>query len=370
MSAAASPRAMTKHEHRSGAGPKPGRRWPSARQIAADAATRIAGRVRQGAITKGDPLHFEPEIEPNGTKLGFYHLYTRDSDRQTDDWLTSPVYVDEAEKQHPIDACHRAISRFHAFLRTDDERARAGFLASARALLDSGYRVTLDGHDCFVVPHHDQVEGYRPHHKPWLASMVQGWSASLFLRAYQLAGDERYVDAARRSTGPFFVAVERGGLLGQLPHGLPFYEKYPFPGDTRHVFNGFMSSLFGLHDLARATDDRAARSLFDTGIETVSDDRTLGAFDNGYSTLYDLGGGRRATPAGVFYTWVHARQIAGLSRITGSAKLMDWAHRWRDYVFKKRYTLRSSADCALFRSRRFPHYVRRSLRMGSAMNDA
>jgi len=125
-----------------------------------------------------------------------------------------------------------------------------------------------------------------------------------------------------------------------------------------------MSSLFGLHDLARAADDGVARSLFEIGLETISDDRTLHAFDNGYSTLYDLGGSRRATPAGVFYTWVHARQLAGLSRITGSAKLMQWAERWRDYVFLRRYTLRSSADCAYFRARRLPLYVWRTLQSG------
>lgn len=221
--------------------------------------------------------------------------------------------------------------------------------------------MTLRGRACFVIPHVDQVEGYRLHHKPWLMSMVQGWAASLFLRAYQLGGDERYVDAARRCCGPFFVDVEDGGVRGRLPHGLPFYEKYPFVGETRHVFNGFMSSLFGLHDLARGADDAAARGLFEDGIATLSDDRTLRAFDNGYSTLYDLGGGRRATPSGVFYTWVHARQLAGLSRITRSPTLWRWAERWRDYVFQRRYTLRSSADCAYYRARHLPQYLRRSL---------
>jgi hypothetical protein len=79
------------------------------------------------------------------------------------------------------------------------------------------------------------------------------------------------------------------------------------------------------------------------------------------STLYDLGGDRRATPSGVFYTWVHSRQLAGLSRITGDTALMPWATRWRDYVNRRRYTLRSSADCLYFRARRLPAYVERYL---------
>ncbi len=340
------------------------RAWPSARRIATDVAARIIGRARQGSIAKGDPLHFEPCIEHHGPRLGFHHMYTRASVRQTDDWLGSAVYVDEAQKGHPIDACHLALSQFHAFLATGDERARDGFLARVRGLFAAGHDQTLDGVDCFVMPHFDQVEDYRPHSKPHLNAMVQGWVAALFMRAHQLAGDERYVDAARRAAGPFLVPVERGGVLGHLPHGLPFYEKYPFPGETRHVLNGFMSSLFSLHDLARAAGDERARGLFETGMALLADERTLRAFDNGYSTLYDLGGGRRTTPAGVFYTWVHARQLAGLSRITGSAALWQVAERWRDYVFKKRYRARSRVDTLRFRAVRIPRYVQRTLRRG------
>lgn len=334
-----------------------------------DAQTRWRGRQRQGAITQADPLAFEPCIEPNGERLGFFHLYTPDGDRKTREWLASTAYVEEAKKQHPIDACHTTVAQFHAYLLADEGTehradARAAFLASAHRLLASGISDLRRGRECFWLPHFDQIEGYRPHHKPWAASMVQGWAAALFMRAYQLDGDERFAAAARRTTGLFFVPVEEGGILDHLPNGLPCYEKYPFRGEVRHVLNGFMSSLFGLHDLARSSGDPVARELFETGVATMSDERTLRAYDNGYSTLYDLGGSRRATPSGVFYTWVHARQLAGLARITGSSHLHHWSERWRDYVFRRRFTLRSSADCLYFRAKRLPVYVERYLTEG------
>lgn len=338
-------------------------------RIKEDVSTRVLGLIRQGNIVRDDPLAFSPLIEHHGERLGLFHLYTPDADRKTLEWLASPAYVDEAGKHHPIDHCHAGIAQFHAYLLAPDEPARtqtrAAFLAAAHRLLASGISQTLRGRDCFWLPHFDQLEGYRPHHKPWAASMVQGWAAALFMRAYQLdgpgGGDERFLDAARRTTGLFFVPVQDGGVLDTLPNGLPFYEKYPMPGQVRHVFNGYMSSLFGLYDLARADDNATARELFERGMATLSDERTLHAYDNGYSTLYDLGGDRRATPSGVFYTWVHARQLAGLSRITGNAALMPWASRWRDYVNRRRYTLRSSADCLYFRARRLPAYLERYL---------
>lgn len=330
-----------------------------------EARTRVLGILRQSHIVREDPLTFDPCIQHHGERLGFFHLYTPGADRKTLAWFASPAYVEEAKQQHPIDACHLGIAQFHAHLSAPDDEARqratAAFLATARRLLASAISETLRGQDCLWIPHYDQLEGYRPHHKPWAASMVQGWAAAIFMRAAQLSGDERFARAARRTTGLFFVPVADGGVLDSLPHRLPFYEKYPMPGQVRHVFNGYMSSLFGLYDLARSDDNAVARELFQQGMATLSDERTLRAFDNGYSTLYDLGGDRRATPAGVFYTWVHARQLAGLARITGDQKLYPWATRWRDYVTRRRYRLRSSADCIYFRAKRLPAYVERYL---------
>lgn len=338
-----------------------------------DARARVLGLLRQSNIVREDPLAFAPCIEHHGARLGFFHLYTPDADRKTLAWFASPAYAEEARQQHPIDTCHLGIAQFHAVLLTaeaaagtagGDEahaRAREAFLATAERLLASGLRATLRGRDCLWIPHFDQLEGYRPHHKPWAASMVQGWAAAIFMRAAQLSGDERFALAARRTTGLFFVPVAEGGVLDALPHRLPFYEKYPMPGQVRHVFNGYMSSLFGLWDLARSDGDAVARELFEQGMATLSDERTLRAYDNGYSTLYDLGGDRRATPAGVFYTWVHARQLAGLARITGDRRLLPWAERWRDYLTHRRFRLRSSADCLYFRAKRLPVYVERYL---------
>jgi hypothetical protein len=310
---------------------------------------------RQRRLIAGDPLALDGRVEPHAQKLGFVHVYVAAETGETTHWLKSDVYAGEAAKREPIDTCHLAIDRFHAFLETGDARAREAFLTIVRELLDAGHTVRQGGATSFVVHHLNQVEGYAPHATPWINAMVQGWAGALFMRAHQLTGDERYADAALCAVTPFFVAVEAGGLRDTSNGGV-FYEKYPFAGQTRHVLNGFMSSLLGVWDVARATGDSAARRAFDDGVASL-DDALLASYDNGHTSLYHQQGHRRATPSCVFYTWVHARQLAALARITGEHRLLGWAERWRDYTHNPRHRAHSTLECIAYRQRNLLRYL-------------
>jgi hypothetical protein len=280
---------------------------------------------------------------------------------ETARWLRSEVYSGEAAKRDPIDICHLAIDRFHSFLETGDGVARSDFLATTRGLLAAGHTVTLGGRPCFVIPHYDQVEGYARHATPWVNAMVQGWAGQVFLRAYQLTGEGELAEAAVRAIGPCYVPVDRGGVRDTERNGRIFYEKYALPGQTRHVLNGFMAALLGYWDVVRATGDRDARAVFEQGIASL-DDTVLGDYDNGHTSLYEQRPDRRATPSCVFYTWVHARQLAALARITGQQRLLAWAERWRSYARVTHYRAHTAAECLGYRLRKMPHYLARRFR--------
>jgi hypothetical protein len=59
----------------------------------------------------------------------------------------------------------------------------------------------------------------------------------------------------------------------------------------------------------------------------------------------------------VFYTWVHARQLAALARITGQARLQTWAARWRSYTFRLDLRARTTLDTLGYRARSMPRYL-------------
>ena len=321
-----------------------------------DALFRIARWRRQLRQIAGDPLALEPRVQPHAEQLGFVHVYVAEEIGETARWLSSPAYAREAAKHDPIDTCHLAIDHFHAFLETADPAAREDFVAISRGLLEAGRTVELGGRTCFVIPHFDQVEGYARHATPWINAMVQGWVGAVLARAHQVTGEDGFAEAARRAVGPCFVPLANGGVRDLEQNGRVFYEKYALPGQTRHVLNGFMSSLLGIWDVARATGDRDARVAFEEGVASL-DDQVLGTYDNGHTSLYEQRGDLRATPSCVFYTWVHARQLASLARITDQPRLLSWAERWRGYSHGTEHRARTALECLGYRARNLPRYL-------------
>jgi D-glucuronyl C5-epimerase-like protein len=321
-----------------------------------DALFRVARWRRQVRLIAGDPLALEPRVDPHAVQLGFVHVYVAREIGETARWLRSTVYAGEAAKRDPIDTCHLAIDQFHTFLETGDPAAREDFVVIARELLATGHTTELGGRTCFVVPHFDQVEDYARHATPWINAMVQGWVGAVLARAYQVTGEDGFAEAARRAVGPCFVPLALGGVRDLERNQRVFYEKYALPGQTRHVLNGFMASLLGIWDVARATGDRDARHAFEEGVASL-DDTVLGTYDNGHTSLYDQRDDQRATPSCVFYTWVHARQLASLARITRQERLRWWAARWRGYTHGTEHRARTALECLGYRARSLPRYL-------------
>jgi hypothetical protein len=320
--------------------------------VVTDLTFRLRSWQRQRAKIQSDPLAFDARVDPHSRELGFYHCFAAE-DGETLAWLRSPAYVIEVEKAHPIDACHLAVAQFHAYLATGSADARDGFFRQLDAIL------ALGTHDerGFVIAHDHAIEGYPPHATGWVNAMVQGWVAALCARAHQAGGGSRYEQIARAALHVFRRPVEQGGVRSRERLGGVFFEKYALVGQSRHVLNGFMSSLMSLWDVARALDDAEARALFDDGVATLSD-RVLDTYDLGYSSRYDQEQAA-ATPNSVFYTWVHARQLAALGRITGREGLAARSVRWRTYTTSWLCQLRTTVDTLQYRVSQMPAYVER-----------
>jgi hypothetical protein len=58
----------------------------------------------------------------------------------------------------------------------------------------------------------------------------------------------------------------------------------------------------------------------------------------------------------VFYTWVHARQLAAIARITRQQRLLAWARRWRGYTQGAEHRAVTAIECLGYRARSLPRY--------------
>ncbi|HET7504073.1 MAG TPA: D-glucuronyl C5-epimerase family protein [Kofleriaceae bacterium] len=87
------------------------------------------------------------------------------------------------------------------------------------------------------------------------------------------------------------------------------------------------------------------------------DDTVLSTYDTGHTSLYDQRAGSRVTPSCVFYTWVHARQLAAFARITGRPQLLAWARRWRGYTQGAEHRAVTALECLGYRARSLPRYI-------------
>ena len=302
--------------------------------LAVMAAGIVYGYLR---LTYYPPLHIDPRVTFTGPPDGFYYTYvpgTVSKYPHKDAQGFSVVILDGTPYRQPVTHCNAALRVYHQYLESNDPSLREAFLKAADVLVDGAVKVTLGGRDALVWQYGFESKWHAPHQVPWLSAMAQGEAMSVLVRAHLMTGDKRYIHAAALAMVPFEFDVSDGGVANRDAKGHVFYEEYAFPEHRNHVLNGFITSLFGLYDYYRTTQDPAALDLFNAGADTLRSREVLEAYDLGYWTRYDLG--PVVAPCGK-YNALHAVQLEVLCRITGDGIFREMADKWRRYNVEHRY---------------------------------
>ncbi len=138
---------------------------------------------------------------------------------------------------------HVSIAQFalHQYERArEDERARIAFFRHAGYLRDA---LEVDGtlRFPFSLPDYDLQPGF-------ISAMAQGEAVSVFLRAYALGNDERYMDAARSALVPLERSTDSGGATLMRGNDVFFEEVPDLP---THILNGHLWAAFGVWEACR-----------------------------------------------------------------------------------------------------------------------
>ncbi len=166
-------------------------------------------------------------------------------------------------------------------------------------------------------------------HAEGVSAMIQGEAISLLCRAWEITKNEKYLNTAQLAKRPFTQSIANGGVLGKITKsGSIWYEEFT-DQPLRHVLNGKIYSLWGLHDLWLISKDAEAKELFDSGIDSLI--TNLDEFDSGYWSYYWLPEDGFDYMASIMYHNLHICQLWHTYDISKKVALKEKAQRFEKY---------------------------------------
>lgn len=259
---------------------------------------------------------------------------------ESPDW--PPDWLPPQQQLH-VDTIQWGLGCYEHYLAGGGDAWLEGALSVARHLLEMQQRDGGAQRGGWLHPE-PYKHTFRPR-PPWISSMAQGEGASLLVRMHTESGEGVFAEAARLALEPLSVAVEDGGVRGELD-GNPFPQEYPTQPDS-HVLNGAIFTLWGCYDVAVALGDQSARRLFDQGIDALRS--SLEDWDTGYWSRYDLFPHPLRNVASSFYHDLHIRQLRAMRLIAPTPEFEATARRWDDYRQSPFNRRRAFASKVLFR---------------------
>jgi glycosyltransferase involved in cell wall biosynthesis len=222
---------------------------------------------------------------------------------------------------HPGSIAQYALVHWNAYLVTGSDEHKEAFITQATWLLTQETPLSNDAGGWplpFALP---------AYHAPelWLSASTQGNVLSVLVRAYQLSGEDAFLQAARRAARSFELDILDGGvsaLVGE--NGIFFEEVATYP--AAHILNGYILAVLGLYDYVALTQDSKIKALIEQSLTALH--ALIDAFDAGYWTRYDLLHKRLAP---WFYHSLHVVLLKALANYSGCEHCAALAVRWAGY---------------------------------------
>ena len=236
--------------------------------------------------------------------------------------LSKIPYTDNFD-YYPIFMARYSLGNLEMYLETKDTKYEGVFLNQVDWLLKN----LVDKHDFAVWEHHYNLPYYN-FNPPWIHGLGQCLGMTALLKAYQISGEDVYLEASKKIYRSFEIEISEGGVKFIDDNNNVWLEEYAIIPPP-HVLNGFITILFGIHEFYRITNTEKAQNLFNVGIKTLIEN--LWKFDLGYWSLYNL---LQKYPSPSNYHSLHIRQLNVLYELTGENIFKEYARLWEEYKNK------------------------------------
>lgn len=240
-----------------------------------------------------------------------------------------PLYVHKGKTDYlPVLICFFALGHLDLYRQTGSEEDLSKFLNVAKWFV-----LEQNSNGLWLTSFPMKKFGL---HKPFPSAMVQGLAISCLSRAFLITNETGFLDSAVQALLPYRKDLREGGVAS-YDGGQVFYEEYPAV-PYHHVLNGFIYAMWGLHDLVRVDNNRDAQSLYNDGLQTLTE--WLPQYDIGYWSLYHLSEGMR-NPATVHYHHLHIAQLDVMYSLTGRDIFKEYYTLWKGYLLNRFNALRT-----------------------------
>lgn len=223
------------------------------------------------------------------------------------------------KQRNPVTISQTAFDYWDEY-QAGNKEARGYFLNCADWLVENA--ISYDGYTAweYKFPWKDYNMT-----SPWRSGMAQGQGIQVLTRAYNITGNQDYLNVAKLSLQSFYVEVAQGGVSIRGEDGW-WYEEYADEGGSDpKVLNGMIFALLGIEEYYERTGDQDAKFLLDKGIIALKGH--LPDYDTGYWTYYN----RIGKLAYRSYHHTHVTQMSQLYNITNDPIFENYYVKWKGY---------------------------------------
>lgn len=165
----------------------------------------------------------------------------------------------------------------------------------------------------------------RTYPAPWASGMAQGLILDVFGKAFEITGDEKYLDAGGKVLASFKIPWDEGGVTDSDEHGNWYLEIAAT--DKLRVLNGFLFTLVSIHNYYEQAKDPKAIELFEAGISELK--AHLHEYDIGYWSKYSL---LKDSRASYQYHKAHIDMLGKLYGITKDPEIKGFLEKFNFYL--------------------------------------
>jgi len=168
---------------------------------------------------------------------------------------------------------------------------------------------------------------------PYYSAYTQAVGVVVLAHAYDLTGNQAYIDKAHKAFQALLVDYDSGGATTTEDHGNSlFFHELAKPGFQKtYILNGHTGALLHIWQYYELTQDPQAKIIFDKGINYLK--HHLRKYDTGSWSLYDQTvSSHMKNPASEHYHKIHIDHLKALYNISGEPILNKYANRFAKYL--------------------------------------